>query len=237
MPGQFAAVALAATLAGTPAAAAVCADLALVLAFDASGSVDEAEFALQLHATADAFRDAEVQRAIRATGTVAVAAIVWGDSAYGTQTMAWDLVDGAEGAERVARRLETQRREVDGNTDLGTGLAAALDLIEATGDCAPRRVVNISGDGRETTTPRRRHGVSIMQARRRAEAMNVTVNGLAIESEDPDLDEYYRNAVITGPDAFVMAVNDHTAFAEAMRRKLIREIEPIALAAAGGLAR
>jgi hypothetical protein len=57
----------------------------------------------------------------------------------------------------------------------------------------------------------------------------------------PDLAAYYASNVITGPGAFVMNVSDYAGFATALRRKLIREISPQAVAAAqpeaDGLAR
>ena len=35
---------------------------------------------------------------------------------------------------------------------------------------------------------------------------------------------YYREQVVGGPGAFLMTVTDYTDFAEAIRRKLVREI-------------
>ena len=60
----FAGAAALLTLAGT--AQARCADLALVLAIDASGSIDAAEFALQQQGYAAAFRAPHVQSALAA---------------------------------------------------------------------------------------------------------------------------------------------------------------------------
>ncbi len=210
-----------------------CPDLALVLAIDSSGSVDDGEFALQLAATALALRDPEVQDAFRSAGRVAVAAVLWGDSAYGIQRVPWDVVESPADAERIALRLLGQPRRVDGTTDLGYGLSAALDLLEEGAPCAGRRVVDVSGDGRESVAPRRR-GVALMQARQRARAMDVTVNGLAIQSEDPDLADYYRKYLITGPESFVIPVENLDSFAEAMRRKLIMEVRVAGAAEMGG---
>jgi hypothetical protein len=53
----------------------------------------------------------------------------------------------------------------------------------------------------------------------------VTINGLAILNEDATLDNWYRNHVIVGPNSFVIAVDDFDDFANAMARKLIREID------------
>jgi hypothetical protein len=52
----------------------------------------------------------------------------------------------------------------------------------------------------------------------------VVINGLAILNDEPALDRYYRRQVIGGKRAFVLLAKDFTDFADAIRRKLIREI-------------
>jgi hypothetical protein len=84
-------------------------------------------------------------------------------------------------------------------------------------------VVDVSGDGRETVP--REYVVLLPQARTMANALGVTINGLAITNEDPDLLSYYREAVRTGDDSFAMQATDYVDFALAMKRKLLREIE------------
>jgi len=81
----------------------------------------------------------------------------------------------------------------------------------------------VSGDGRESVA--REFTVLVDQARTMAIARGVVVNGLAIQNEVSDLADYYRRNVQAGPDSFVMAAKDYEDFAEAMRRKLLREIE------------
>ena len=44
-------------------------------------------------------------------------------------------------------------------------------------------------------------------------------------NEVPDLADYYRAEVSGGPGAFVEVAHDYEDFAEAMKRKLRREIE------------
>ncbi len=57
-------------------------------------------------------------------------------------------------------------------------------------------------------------------------AKGVTVNGLAIVSEDDlSLPTWYRDNVIAGPGSFVIAISDYADFADAIRKKLLREIE------------
>ncbi len=53
----------------------------------------------------------------------------------------------------------------------------------------------------------------------------ITVNGLAILTDEPDLDDYYRREVVGGSGSFVIAAASIDDFAEAMRIKLLREIE------------
>lgn len=62
--------------------------------------------------------------------------------------------------------------------------------------------------------------------------MGVTINGLAITVQGGDLEGWYRDRVITGPDAFVMTATSFDAFGEAIIRKLAREIALPVLAAA-----
>ena len=50
------------------------------------------------------------------------------------------------------------------------------------------------------------------------------INGLPILALEPDLDRYYRQSVIGGPGAFVIAASGYEQFAVALRSKLITEI-------------
>lgn len=221
---------------GLPAsgAFATCADLALVLAIDGSGSINERDFLLQQAGYAAAFADGRVQRALKEAGIVDVAVVLWGDEEIAPQVVGWQRIAGDAGAEAVARRILTLPRKVTGDTGIGRGLWAALDLLEDGQACAPRRIINVSGDGQESYGPFPSHRVPLVLARKRAEAMGVTVNGLAITAESPDLAEWYRTRVITGAEAFVMVAGGFDDFEEAIARKLAREIALPAMAAAGG---
>jgi len=99
-------------------------------------------------------------------------------------------------------------------------------LLHAPWDAA-RRVIDVSGDGPNNEGP------PAEEARDRAVAAGITINGLAIEGDSDvtlvlgagaTLTEYYRDAVIGGPGAFVVTAENIRAFAEAIRRKLIQEI-------------
>ncbi len=225
-----AAAALAACLALPSApAAAGCPDLALILAVDTSGSIDISEFRLQVRGFAAAFRDPAVVAALKTAGVVDVGAVFWGDPLYPHAMPLQRIVRGA-GAEALAARLEAEARPAGGETGLGAGLLAALDMIEAGAVCAGRKVVNLSGDGRASGGRFGEGPVVVASARARADAAGVTINGLAISDVEPDLADYYRAEVATGPGAFVMEVATHADFAAAIARKLAREIAPAMVA-------
>ncbi len=201
-------------------------DLELVLAVDSSGSVDAGEFALQMSGIAAAFRDPEVLEAIGSgpLGRIAVTVAFWAETDQPKDAMAWTLIDGPAGAADFARRVERRPRSIPGGgTGIGRGVIYAVRLIEGNAFAATRRVIDVSGDGRESAF----HDFSVPsgQARFYAQARGVSINGLAILSDDPDLKDYYEHQVIVGTDAFALAAGSFEDFAEAMRRKLIREIE------------
>ncbi len=210
---------------GHAEAAGPSVDLALVLAVDASGSVDDREFALQLAGIAAGFRDPKVHRAIKSgpEGRIAVTLLVWADHQAPKDRSGWFVIASDREAENFARIAETFRRNQNGATGIGEGIAAALRALDASGFAPRRQVVDVSGDGRETTA--REFVVMLPQAREMAYARGVAINGLAITNEDHGLLSYYRNAVQAGPGSFTLPATDYEAFAEAMRLKLLREID------------
>lgn len=206
-----------------------CADLALVLAIDSSSSIDEDEFRMQVLGYAAAFADPKVLRALGDAGTVDVASVYWADSAIPFIVTNWKRVSSDADAIALADSFLSFQRSSFGDTDLGAGLMAALDLFYKSGQCSARKVVNVSGDGRASIGNRRAAHTSVAEARARADAMGVTVNGLAIVNAEPKLAEYYRTQVMTGPGAFVIEARDFRAFGDAIALKLEREIQPLLL--------
>jgi hypothetical protein len=152
-------------------------------------------------------------------------------SEIGLHVLPMMRIHSASGAEELAVRIEEMPRPLPGNTGIGVAVMAAISLLEAPGACAHRRLINLSGDGPESMAPRRRIPVSIAAARGQAEDLGITINALAIKTEVPDLDQWYRTWLITGPGAFVMEVEGFESFAHAIELKLLREIGPEPLAA------
>lgn len=196
-------------------------DIALCLAVDASSSVDHDEFGLMMGGLAEAFRDPEVAAAAMSgpRGAAAVAAILW--SGPGAQAVAvpWMVLADAEGAAALAEALDSTPRLVPaGTTALGEGLTAALRLLAEFSGNAARQVVDVSGDGAGNA------GIPSAPVRDAAVAAGVVINGLAVVNEEPDLPAHYAAEVIGGPGAFVMECRDYADFAQAIRRKLLREL-------------
>lgn len=207
------------------AAAAESVDLELVLAVDSSGSVDEDEYALQLEGIAAGFRDPAVHGAITSgpAGKIAVNLLSWAEPQEPKTETGWFILKGAEDAEAFARLVQGMPRSQNGATGLGEGIAAAVRAIIRNNLEGKRRVIDVSGDGEET--PARDYVLRLAEARNMADAHGVIVNGLAIQNEASALHGYYRDKMRTGPGSFVIAVRNYQDFAEAMRRKLLREIE------------
>ena len=201
-------------------------DVELVQAIDASASVDDEEWRLQLAGIAAAFRDKEVLAAIKAgpTGRIAVALMSWADAAIPKDASDWFIIDSFESADTFARLVERFPRRPVGGTGIGSALAEAVRLMEFNDIDGARQVVDVSGDGAETAPGGA--AFSLPEAISMADAYGVTVNGLAIVTQEKDLEEYYRNHVVTGPGHFVLKANDYVAFRAAVRAKLIREILP-----------
>ena len=101
------------------------------------------------------------------------------------------------------------------STGVGEALAFSAAQFGPVGDCG-RRVIDVSGDGRsnEGRAPKG-IGAALAEA-------GFTVNGLAITGSEPFLEQYFRDNVIAGPGAFVLAARGYSDYPEAIRRKLHR---------------
>jgi hypothetical protein len=196
-------------------------DIALCLAMDVSASVSFEEFGLMAGGTAAAFRDASVLAA--ATGgprrAAAVALLLWSGPGQQDLAIGWTRVADAAGAEALAAAIENAPRlPRPGATALGEGMAAGLATLARCPAEATRYVMDVSGDGRHN------QGRDPGPVRDLAVAAGITINGLAILNEEPDLLDHYEGEVIGGPGAFAMECADYIDFADAILRKLRREL-------------
>lgn len=202
-------------------------DLELVLAIDASTSVDAEEFALQRQGLAEAFLHPDVVGAIQAAGDlgVAVTIIQWSGSGQQFISVPWVLVRDRDSAAQFSQRIRQAPRSIQGMTAIGDAIHFSIAALQANAFEGRRLVIDVSGDGSGDAR-------TSEAGRDRAIARGITVNGLVIDNEDIDLGvlakldvrDHYANHVIGGFGAFLMNAADFADFRIAIRRKLIREI-------------
>ena len=196
-------------------------ELELVLALDASTSVDYREFNLQMAGYAAAFRNRDFIDAVEtfALDGIAVCMTIWAGPGQSRVAIDWSIVRDGLTANAFAEAMDFTPRVVwGGSTAIGDSLAHAIDLIEGNGIDGRRLVIDVSGDGRAND------GLPLLPSRSRAARLGITVNGLTILNEEPDLRQFYQSDVIVGPAAFVETAESYDDFSQAILRKLIREI-------------
>ncbi len=225
--------AMVAALAMAGPATAACRQ-ALVLALDVSGSVDHAEYRLQLEGLATALVDPEVQSLLLASPDVPIILSIfeWSGADYQKVILNWTPLSNRATLEQIAGGLlQQQRARASFSTAIGHALNHAITLL----DTAPRcfvDTIDISGDGKNNDGPRPK---SVMIAAARG---NLTVNGLVVgipagpdqemlEQEVAELTSYYKDEVIYGPDAFIESAHGFQDFGRAMKQKLLREVAQI----------
>ncbi len=211
--------------AAMPARAAEPVDAAIVLAVDSSSSVDMDEYYLQMEGYAAAMRHPALVEAIGSgrIGAVGLFFFEFADAKMHVVNLDWRRIAGAADLEAYAGELEVAPRLiVGGTTAIGDAVDFGLAALEACPFAAARQVIDVSGDGASNA------GRPVGDARADALALGVTVNGLPILNEEPDLDVYYRTRVIGGPGAFCIPARDYTDFRDAIRDKLVREIRFVA---------
>ena len=195
-------------------------ELELAIALDVSGSVDAAEFDLQVSGLTMALRDPQVVAAIEASGRdgIAIAVVQWSCPGRQAQAVDWTRLRTADDARRLADRIAAVGRLLNGETSIEFAIRYAVRELETNQFEGRRQVIDISGDGRSHL------GDDTAGMRDLAVAAGITINGLAILSDEPDLDQYYRETVVGGAGAFLIVADDYEDFVSAIRRKLIREI-------------
>jgi hypothetical protein len=198
-------------------------DVALVLAVDSSGSISEQRLSMQIQGYLDALRHPSFVEAVRGglRGRVALTFMEWTDARRQEQVVGWTVIEDALGAQAFARAIHDALRPLPGWTSISGAIDFSVGLLLESRLSAARRVIDISGDGANND------GRPVTEARDAAVAAGVTINGLPIIEVEPNLEEYYRDNVIGGPDSFVVVARDSGAFGAAVLRKLLVEVAGI----------
>jgi Protein of unknown function (DUF1194) len=196
----------------------------LVLALDASASMSREEFDLQISGLAAAFKDSAVLQAVEDLAPLGVAVSVtqWGGPGESRVVVPFTHITTPTESKAFGfvLSLHTQNFRA-ATTSIATAIESGVALLEANGFEGRRRVIDVSGDGKDNS------GLDLDAMRDLALNSGVTVNGLAIESEQPELYEYYKQHVIIGADSFALRAVDFADFPRAMQEKLLRELRPL----------
>lgn len=205
--------------------------LALALALDVSGSVDEKEYVLQMNGMAKALEDPDVQDALFSMPDVPVALAIfeWSSSTYQRLILDWKILNQPQDAADVVGILrQWSRAPAPEATGLGAALIYSRELLARAPVCWTQ-TVDVSADGKNNDWP--------LPARLRKEGKLglMTVNALVVAEEfsstldrtpngTAELTAYFQQQIIQGPDAFVEVALGYEDYATAMRRKLLREL-------------
>ncbi len=181
------------------AAPAAGCGIALVLAVDVSGSVDDREYRIQMQG-------------------LAVTVLHWTGAGRQETVVPWTRIAGFGVLEAVAAQTAAApRRWRNYSTAIGEALLVSAARLAEQPGCA-RRVIDISGDGTSN------EGIAPRQVRERLRDAGIVVNALVIEGAEPRLTEYFHENVIAGPGSFVITANGYKDYPARMRLKLRREV-------------
>lgn len=213
------------------AATASC-RLALVLALDVSGSVNEEEYAQQLSGLAQALDSPEVRDAILTGAAVPVklAVFEWSSRNHQFLVQPWITLNSHASIDQAVAGILSYRKQRAGlKTAMSTALLFAADLLRQQSECW-QHTIDVSGDGENNIGPSLSavYGTDLFA--------DVTINALVVgnaQSEDDTSKQaakkaalltYFEQNVIRGRDAFAMIAHGYRDYSRAMKRKLTREI-------------
>lgn len=200
-------------------------DATIVLAVDASRSMDDAEFGVERGGYLRALRQPALISAITAgrLGRVAFAYFEWSGQIGDGGLVPWRVVASAADADRLAAEIAALPAPRNMGTSISRALIFATALLESDGIASERRIIDVSGDGVNNIGP------PVTPARDAAVARGITINGLPVlvpgeRTRLPDLERYYEECVIGGPGAFVLPAASREEMAATIVHKLMIEV-------------
>ena len=216
---------------GSNGAGAACRQ-ALALGLDVSGSVDEAEYQLQLQGLAAALVSDDVRASLMRLPDAPVRILVfeWSGQNYQSVLVPWTDITGPSRLKTVSELLRaTTRRQAPPTTALGQAIAVGVGFLNQQPDCW-KRTLDISGDGKNNTGPEPHHVNSPDKIG------DIVINALIIGVDDAsrmshaelsiaELTAYFAHRVLAGPGAFSEVAMGFEDYERAMSRKLLRELE------------
>ncbi|WP_274626334.1 DUF1194 domain-containing protein [Arvimicrobium flavum] len=208
-------------------------DVELVLAVDASNSMDKEEFALQRAGYVNALLTPEFLNAVQSGrhGRIALTYFEWSGSIRQGSIIPWQIIDGHNSATVFAGKLAAlPLGGSSGGTSISSAVAFGASLLAQSKLQGERRIIDISGDGPNNT------GGPVAAVRDEAVSGGIIINGLPILIRPSQMtaamfgtvDRYYSDCVTGGPGSFVLPIHDASEFATAIRLKLILEVSGLA---------
>lgn len=192
--------------------------LALAMGFDVSRSVDAQDYRIQMDGIMAALVDPEIRAALLEPALpVALALFEWSGEREQVLIADWALINTAADADALVAATASHQRRHFGLTAVGSALLYGHRLLRRAPDCL-WQTLDISGDGYVNVGP------PPARVYARTDFSAITVNGLAIGAHESGILRWYTAEVIRGPGAFVEFAPTHRDFAEAFRRKLLREL-------------
>lgn len=220
--GKAAALPAALSLAGpVMAQASPVVDLQLLLAVDASASIDTGLLDFQLRGHAAAFRHPAVADAITngPHRRIAVMLAQFAGPETLTALIPWRELGSVADCNSFAAEIDAAPGiAMGGSTALGSAMVRAVELLDKAPYRSARRTIDVVSNGFSNA------GIDPRSARGYAAAANVGINALAILNEYDWLEDYYSDQVITGRTAFVRSAATLEDFGAAILGKLVTEI-------------
>lgn len=196
-------------------------DAALVLAVDASASIDGGLLDFQLRGHAAAFRHKAVEAAISRSGGNGIAVMLAQFAGPETLTtlVPWRVLKSGPDCDALAATIDAAPGVfMGGATALGSAVVQAVALLDAAPYRTEKRTLDIVSNGFSNA------GIDPRSARGYAAGANVTVNGLAILNEYDWLEGYFAENVIAGRGSFVRTADSLNSFAGVLLGKLVTEM-------------
>ena len=202
-------------------------DANIVTGIDFSRSIDAQESELQIYGMVEAIRAPEVLRAIESGphGRIGFAVFLWASGAY-PELVSWRVIGSRQDAEEASTEMllrlqlildASHRHSIGSLTNVSGAMAHAGDMLADSPYASKRAIMNIVGNGKDNV------GESPRWSRDALVARGATINGVVIGG-DGKITEYYRQEVIGGRAAFVLAADTLDEMVEAFTSKFVSEI-------------
>lgn len=224
------------TAAGMPTPATAAVDLALVLLNDVSKSIDDDEYKMVKDGYRAAFSDPEIIEAVRANpGGIAITYVEFSGKDEIVAVKNWSVLTDELSTRSFGEDVAAAPRSSAGNTALAASLREAVRMLTDGDFGSARKVIDIASD----------HVTDLGRSARVRDAAveaGIVINALPIIDDRPlgtfdgrlsysadsrrpgGIANFYRRDIIGGNGSFIIEVRDYNAFADALKRKLLKEL-------------